>query len=1315
MKISFFAYFWKLRLITITRYKIYYLRSFCVKYVLEKNIRLKFSVISFFVLVFFLLSSPAESYSQATKKSGADSARLARAHTDSIAKAKKDAIENTTKARQKTIDSAKTAREYKLDSATKARKHLADSTALARKHKTDSTAKARKKIADSTASVRKYKESKKYRDSVTKSKNTKTKALQSSRQARLDSVQQLRAHKTDSNAKARKKITDSTASIRKYKDSKKYKDSVTKSKTAKTKAIQKTRQARMDSVQELRKHTTDSVAQMRKTRTDSIKTVQKHRTDSLAKVKKYKSSKRYTDSVTLVRRHHSDSIKAVQKEKRDAIASVRKRSLDSAKISRTRILDSTKKSRAKYMDSVKLVRKARTDSLAKKKESKDKLAKTKEKKKMEDLKLKIDLKQKKEREAWSNKSMLKKKWGPVRKTTQNSFTHYNYYFNANRKMDEAEQNMQRIKKENYDSLIGIFPFDPNKDSSILASDMDSIIRKVSVGIQIHDPRIKWSDDMYLLLGQAYYYKGSYENASIAFRYIISNNQKEKNKKGKKKGGYSSSGKSKDGPSILDKKKKSKLNFLQHKSVNEDAILWLARTYATAGQVENAESVLSLLEYDANLPDNLKGRLAVEKAFAYLKLDNYAEASKQLTIAVNDNYLPESLRLRIAFLNGQLLMRSGDYAEAAESFEEVLEHFPKIEMDFYTRKYIAYNKLMAGQQVADAMTPLKKILKDGKYTGYYDQVYYVLGQLAVKASKNEEAVTYFTKSTATPKATKKQKALSFAALGDVYYSTSRYAYAKNAYDSAAKYSGAASKDKAVAAAVQRSTGLNEISGPSATIHEQDSLLALAEMSKKEQQAVVRRYLRDLEKKKQDSLLRAEDASTASAVPAEPEPEKAGTASWYFANPTLVSQGTTDFKRKWGNRPLTDNWRRAAAAPLTGAPKADGTSSEDEDKDESTVSGEKGAPTEASLLARIPNTPQQKEQSIKIQQKAYILLAQAYVKQLEDYNQALHTLDTLNKRYPAHSQKEEELFLRYQIAVKQNKLDKAQEYSNELLSKYPRSQYAKMLNPKQSESKPVNENTTEVSSYFDETYALLMQHQYTEVLMRTDIAKKKFDHPVYKKRFEVTEAMAYAGSGNFDMADTVISKFIKKNQSDSLTPWAKSVYAYINDVRNGGKPSWYKEGSPPPSIADAKKKEVKDTPATPLPALPPEPVIPEAPKVYSYQAESEHYLIAVLPGLDSRTAGLKKAIYRFDSAKYADAHLELIIDLFSMTQSVVQVKKFSNAALAKTYMDDLILSPALNNYKPGEVNIYIISANNYKKMFADKKADDYQSFFSTYYSK
>lgn len=1210
---------------------------------------MKFRIISFIILVFLLFASPGSLLAQLPKKNSADSAKAARARTDSVAKARKKETENRINARKNALDSIKNVRAHALDSATRARARKTDSLKDSREHKTDSLTRARKRVTDSTAAIKKYKESKKYRDSVTRSKNVKTKAVQDKRQARMDSIQQVR------------------------------------------------------------KRTTDSIALVRTTRTDSIKARQKTRTDSLTMVKKYKASKRYSDSVLLTRRHRMDSIKAIQKGYRDSIASVRKRSLDSAKKVRTHIMDSTKLVRTKIMDSIKAVRKSKTDSLAKKKEGKEKLAKVNEKKKLDALKLKIDLKQKKEREAWSNQTMLKKNWGPKRRLTQNSFTHYNYYFNANRKMDEAELNMRRVSKENYDSLIGLFPYDPNKDSALFAADMDSIIRKVSVGIQIHDPRIKWSNDMYLLLGQAFYYKGNYENAATAFRYIIASDQKSKNKKGKSGNSYT---KSKSAPSIVEKKKKSKLAFLQHKSVHNDAILWLARTYNTAGQIENGESVLSLLEYDDNLPEELVGKLHVEKAFAYLKLRNYPEASRQLSEAITDDNLPEWLRLRIAFLNGQLQMNNGDYVAAAENFEEVLNHYPKIDMDFYARKMIAYNKLMAGQGIAEAMPPLKKLLTDGKYAGQYDQVYYVLGTLSVKANENEDAVAYFSKSTTTPKASKKQKSISFAALGDVYYATGRYAYAKSAYDSAAKYS-SGSKDKTIAAALQRSTGLKEVSGPANTIKEQDSLLALAELSHKEQVAAARRYLRDLEKRKQDSIFNAENAATATVTEAETDKPADG-PGWYFSNPTLMSQGSSDFKRKWGNRPLTDNWRRSAAQPLSDMAKADNADGSDAEEEEAVAKKENGLPTENSLLAKIPNTQPQKEQAYKVQQKAYILLAKAYFDQLDDYKEAINTLDTLNKRLPKHTQKEEELYLRYRIAVKQNKLDLATQYSTELIKKFPQSQYVSILKPKQSESKPIDENTAEVAPFFDKTYALLMDHQYTEVLMRTEEGKRKFAHPTYRKRFEITEAMAYAGSGNYVVADSLASNFIKSNPADSLTEWAKAVSAYIKDMKNGGKPSWYKEGVtyPKPVVAS---KETKAPAKAESATTPPSPAEPEIPKFFSYQADSEHYCILILPGLDSRTGNLKEEIKNFNTTKFAAANLELLIDMYSMSQSVVMVRKFANAAEAKIYLAEINNASALSKYKEGEVNTCIISANNYRKMFVDKSAETYKSFYTSNYNK
>ncbi len=1117
---------------------------------------------------------------------------------------------------------------------------------------------------------------------------------------------------TDSIKIARKHAADSAVAVRNYRNSKHYKDSVVRARTSHTNALKNARKVHVDSMKAARDGSNKAMLNKRKAATDSVKAIQKLRTDNMAQIKKYKGSKRYADSVTIAKRKHTDAIKRVIKMHNDSIATIRRHTLDSSRAIRKHVTDSIKIARTKSMDSMKVVRKRRLDSLAKIKAAKDKSFKAKDKQAEQKKNLALSIKMKQKHEAFTNQSMLKKKWSPFRRLTQNSFTHYNYYYNANRKMEEANANMLRGGiKENYDTLIRLYPFDPDKDSSLLAADMDSIIRKVSVGIQIHDPRVKWANDLYLLMGQAYYFKGNYNNAAATFKYIISSDEEAKKLEQKASGE-----RPKSGASIVEDEH-SKLDFLKHKSVHNDAILWLARTFVQAKQVENGQAVLSLLSSDPNLPDDLEGKVAAGKAFAYYNDNNYSATSEQLEIVMEDENLPDWLRMRAAFLNGQLLQNDGKYKAAVASFERALDFFPKIEMDFYARKNIAYNTLMAGGDVNDGIKPLKKVLNDTKYVTYYDQVYFVMGKMAAKANKTDDAIEYLTLSATTPKATKKQKALSYVALGDVFYDKGNYPLAKNAYDSAAKYAGTNSKDNTVTAALQKSKALNEISQPFDIIQDQDSLMALAAMSKKEQLSVVRSYIQDLEKKMKDSALNVQDAGSIAATPVEPTGDPAdAAATWYFSNPSIMQQGAAEFKRKWGNRTLTDNWRRAASIGFanTGA-GGSSANTEEETTEETPADSKKGLPTEESLLAKIPNTKAQKDASMRISQRAYIALAKAYMKQLDDHVQASNTLDTLDRRYPDHNQKEEELYLRYQIAIRENKLDKAQGYATEFLAKFPESKYAESLKPKTvakvSEAKIDGKI---VSQYYDETYSLIEQHQYTDALMHIDAAKKAYNDPVYKKRFQVAEAMAYAGQTNYNMADTLISQFIAANPADSLTPWASSVSAFIRDIRKTGKPSWYKD-LPPGTVKATEVKPVA-SPVKPIEVKPLVPLKPsDIPDAYLYKPEEKHLVLIVVPGLDSRTMKLKYALKSFDSLTgAADKHTRLV-DMYYRDLAVIVVREFSNAAEATQYTDTLATTEVFKDYKADELHTYIISVSNYKKMFYDKNAEAYKNYYNAYYKK
>ncbi|HRO42165.1 MAG TPA: tetratricopeptide repeat protein, partial [Flavipsychrobacter sp.] len=1088
-------------------------------------------------------------------------------------------------------------------------------------------------------------------------------------------------------------------------------DSVAEVRKERLDSMKMARQAVFDSMRMARERVADSVTAVRKHAMDSVKTIQKHRADSLAVIRKYRESKRYKDSVAVMRQIRLDSMTAVRKAKSDSMISARKKTLDSATAVRKKYSDSVSSVRKKYTDSIGAVRKVRADSLAKVKENRERLKKSQEKKNEDKFKLALELKIKKKREAWSNEKMLKKGWSVPRRVLQNTYTHYNYYFNAERKMDEALENMQRMGRENYDSLLALFPFDPDKDSTKLAADMDSIIRKASVGIQIHDPRTKWADDLYLLLGQAYYYKGNYGEASTAFRYIIAMNQLRKQEE-QKKAAAKKKPVDKD-VSVLQKEKNGALDFLKHRTVNNEAVLWLARTYTEAQKENDAESILDLIETDKNLNDNLKARIALEKAYLHLSRREYKAASQNLTIVANAAEMPNWIQTRAAYLNGQLLYEEGNYAAAAQHFEQVIDQNPKIEMDFYARKNLAYSLIQQGGSQEEATASLRRMLKDGKYVQYNEQIYYVLGRLSANSDHPEEAIDYLKQSIASSKSTRKQKALSFAGLGNVYYLKGEYKLAKVAYDSASSYGKSIANDEEITA-VKRSSVLDKVVTPVETIYAQDSLLALASLPEKEQRNVIRRYIRMLEKQKEDSAFRAANSEGTPKVAEDADPGGGSMAgNWYFTNATQMQQGLNDFKRKWGSRQNVDNWRRmgggGGAMAGSGGGSDGGTTTATEETDEN------GLPTEASLLAAIPNTTEEQNSARKRIQDAYIELANAYVKDLEDHPKGTQTLDTMDKRFPNNDHKAEALYLRYQIALKQDKLSEAQALSEQLRKEHSDTKWAKELAPSE-DTRGLLASTVSVANYYDETYGMMMQRQYTDVLQRVRNGQKQYSDPVYTKRFRIMEAIALAGVGNYDQADTLLTDFISTKPSDSLRSWADAVLNYVKKTKPvvpppGDSTQNSVSGSQttiPPTVSPA-------NPATATSSTNP-PVSPTDNKAtaYTYNASGEHFFIFYFTKMESKTMGIKAGLTDFNTFNFSSQKLSVTVDMLKPDQGIILVKSFPAASHAKIYLNSVRSNKSLfKEYKSDEYQLLMISTENMKKLNTDRDMNEYLKFYKGNY--
>lgn len=1129
---------------------------------------------------------------------------------------------------------------------------------------------------------------------------------------------------TDSIAKANRGRADSLRFIRDYKESKHYKDSVELARQKRF-ADQKTERERVaDSMRNSQKHIADSIMLARTRYSDSIrnyndsvrtarakileqqKIERQHRTDSLAAVKKYRESKHYQDSVinarelqkkqlVAARKHVSDSLRSIQKTKTDSLMASRKTYNDSVKTA----FNNAKTIRVAQLDSLKGVRAVRADSLAKVREARAELRKQKsiekEKAKVDKLKLALEIKIKKQQAAYNNQNMRKKKWTLPRQVIQNTFTRYNYYFNANKKMEEAVANMVRSHTNNYDTLISLFPFNPDIDSSKLVSDMDTIIRKSALGIQIHDPRAKWQDDLYLLLGQAFYYKGDYKNASASFKTIVAEAEKDKKERLKNKGAPKDA--KKNVPTSFSEPDKTGIaGVLEHRSAENEALLWLSRTLTQTKQEGQAQTVLDLVKNDPNFPERLKGKLALEQAFLDLNRKDYERTVQSLNVVAKDKELPKWLRLRASYLNAQLLQRQLHYIESDQYFNLALDLNPNLEMEFYAKKNIAMNGINNGSTTYTADNLLEKMSKDDKFKPYYDQIFYSMGKAALKKKQNDAALGYFKRSVRESKSNRRQMGLSFAAMGDEYYIRSEYTNARNAYDSATMFLSVAD-DPIYSIARKRAQALDMVAIPGNIVRTQDSLIRMAALPEKEQRKIIHDYVKNLERRMRDSAYLAQNSGNP-ANQINNNFNNAKTVTWYFANPNLMKQGENDFKQKWGNRTLKDNWRISSSNTSSFA------SSNGADEEVPVNQNEFNLPDEDTLYAAIPHSEKDLQAASKQVEQGLFDLGKAYYSSLEDYEKSIATFDQLDTRFPDHKNMAEELYTRYLIALRQNNSSKAATYNKDLQQRYPGSEWAKLLSGESQETEvnPFPNATAQpketLSNFYDETYGMLMQRQYNDVLIRIKDADETYKNQgSFKKKFTLMKAVAIAGNGNYPQADTMLKQFISANPNDSLTGWANTILAYIKQ-QPGANPVI----QPVLDSAGNKKPADTTTAATNPNSL-----------NYAYKANSIHYVIISAPS-SGKFSGLRSGLSDYNLMKKGRENITVTMSTLDAGRSLIICKEFVNAEEARKYMVEVRnINMLFREFTSSEYDILLISADNFPKLFVKKDYGSYKGFYSKNY--
>jgi hypothetical protein len=955
-----------------------------------------------------------------------------------------------------------------------------------------------------------------------------------------------------------------------------------------------------------------------------------------------------------------------------------------------------------------------------------------------------------------SEELAKRKWTIKRRLVQNTVSRYNYYFNAKKKLRGVTHNVSRTGQDNYNYLLPFYPYSV-ASLGISKSDLDSVVEKASINIQIHDPRSKWMDDSYLLIGEAYFFQGEWDKANRTFNYINTSYVPKKKKENKAVIGAVTN----DQISIASReKRKPPFGWFKHTYARNDAFVWKAKTLLEEGNFDEARSMVNILDLDPYFPRRLDGDLAEVKAYALYKQGKFAESIDPMHIAMSKKKNRDE-KARMAYILGQLYTNYTKPDSAIDMYYKVIKTKPDQMMEFQAR--IAINKLkatMPGGSLEQSLATLKKMARREKYQDFRDAIYYTMAQL-VEPTDKDAAMGYLNQSLKAGALGNNtmQRALTFKMIADINYGQRSYRPAKSYYDSTAAVMPPEFQDSAIVN--KRRKVLNDIAVRIEAIQLQDSLQRIAAMPESDRKIFLTKLAVKIrkeaaEKSKKDmadsiALAAAEAASGGNNSFAANmmnnqrgvSGPKADQGDWYFYNTASKSSGYQEFKRKWGNRGNSDNWRRSQNAlavakdnmdAATDSANADGAVKKKEIPADST--------TAESLATNLPMTPDDLLKSNIISEEAFYDLGKLYSDGLDNLDLGIETYDTLLYRYPHHPNKTEVIYSLYIWHNKLNHTALANTYRQQIMSNYSDSKFASILRFGGLQDANI-EKKTEINAAYEQVYGAFLDCNYEGAYAMKKAADSTFGLNFMQPKFDLLEAMIIAKMDTCEYGKQAIINVMAKYQNDDAV-YARAkelmdaltnrpaLVVYLSMLEIENKPEAerldedvtmvYPWQRPDPemtgdrlktAVADSIKlaAETAKLKIKPLPAPTMKPKV-----IYTLVAENPHFVVMSFRKLTK--AAVEKSLDQFtkyNKEHHADAKIQVGSYVMSQNEVLLIFRLFSNEDRALDYFDEIRTGAEkiLPDMRPSDYNMFIISRDNFIQMNTRKDLEGYMKFFNDNY--
>ncbi len=720
-------------------------------------------------------------------------------------------------------------------------------------------------------------------------------------------------------------------------------------------------------------------------------------------------------------------------------------------------------------------------------------------------------------------------------------------------------------------------------------------------------------------------------------------------------------------------------FLKHRPRYQEGMLWLAKSLVARDNYDAADRYMNRLEKDPGTFEDVRRDLAVLKAYYYIKQDLYKNAVPALEKAVELSNDRDD-RARYSFIAAQISQMNGDSDAAYAGFERVIKLSSDYEMEFSARLNLAQSEWLNGKtSQEEILKRLEKMLKDAKNIGYKDRIYYTMAGIYLKSGNKPEAIKYLQLALQHGGQNRIQKADSYYQLAELYFEAEEFVTAKNYYDSTLQVLD--KTDERYVKVENSSKSLKNIAKFSQEVELQDSLLRISELSEEDKKVLAFEIKRQQQEEKRAALAAAANRanSRTNNVRAAATNALQKESSWFAYDDKALKRGEREFDRRWGSRVLEDNWRVSD--------KSSNAAFEEEEEIEEIASAALTDEDVATILKDVPKNRKEKEVARLKIKTALFSLGKAFRDDLGRNDKAAEVLEELNKKYPGNPFELDSWYYLYLAYTDLNNSTKQQHYKDLIVSKFPSSNYAQVLqNPNYLAE--LEDEEQQLNAYYDAAYSDFSNQKYQRAYEKIQNASDKFGSTnLLQPRFALLSAMCLGQIKGKDAYLEALKEVIARYPNSPEQKRAREIMRLL-----GGPVASLPGGATDDGVNSDK---------------------------FKLEEDKSHYILVVFNG-DVKTNDKKRSISDYNRKYHKLDKLGLTAMFLNGSDKddrkpLIVIRRFKDKASSMLYYDGVQnnLTEFMSEDDGIPFDVFAVSLNNYRQILRSRSIAGYREFFDAYY--